>query len=201
MADELNFLKHIQANPADRVARLAYADWLEEQGDELSLLKADYLRTDEAFHELPEENTEERNVHTLYLREIANGLPVEFKATVARVQLEQPDFVGWAFQCPQKWEKLTGTSIPDVRYCDVCNSNVVYCSTLATAQEQSAAGRCVAVDLQVRRSEGDLLPPIDYRPLVMMGIAIPENWREPEYRSPPESDSENPWPDNTWSGQ
>lgn len=46
--DEMAFLKAIADNPADETARLAFADWLQEQGDgpraEFARLSADFLR-------------------------------------------------------------------------------------------------------------------------------------------------------------
>jgi len=44
MSDEDAFLARIAATPADDVARLVYADWLEERGDAESAAKAEYLR-------------------------------------------------------------------------------------------------------------------------------------------------------------
>ncbi|MFO0850163.1 MAG: TIGR02996 domain-containing protein [Gemmataceae bacterium] len=48
MTDEAAFLATIAANPADRVARLAYADWLDEQNrpDLADLLKLDIVLAD-----------------------------------------------------------------------------------------------------------------------------------------------------------
>lgn len=41
MSDEAEFLRAIQANPADNTAKLVYADWLEERGESE---KSEYLR-------------------------------------------------------------------------------------------------------------------------------------------------------------
>jgi uncharacterized protein (TIGR02996 family) len=38
------FLTEIQVNPTDELARLAYADWLDERGDAASVCRADFLR-------------------------------------------------------------------------------------------------------------------------------------------------------------
>ena len=44
MHDEADFLHKLLENPADDTARLVYADWLDERGDEESKTKAQFLR-------------------------------------------------------------------------------------------------------------------------------------------------------------
>ncbi|MCI0701325.1 MAG: TIGR02996 domain-containing protein [Planctomycetia bacterium] len=41
MSDEAAFLRAIQANPADSTAKLVYADWLDEHGEQE---RAEYVR-------------------------------------------------------------------------------------------------------------------------------------------------------------
>jgi uncharacterized protein (TIGR02996 family) len=49
MREEDAFLKAIQANPADDLSRLVYADWLEERGD----ARSEFLRVHVALRSLP----------------------------------------------------------------------------------------------------------------------------------------------------
>ena len=42
LMEDAEFIAEIQANPTDHMARLVYADWLEDQGD----LRAEYVRLD-----------------------------------------------------------------------------------------------------------------------------------------------------------
>src|SRR4051794_25964209 len=44
MSDDDAFLRAIHAKPGDFLLRLAYADFLDERGDEASLARAEYLR-------------------------------------------------------------------------------------------------------------------------------------------------------------
>jgi uncharacterized protein (TIGR02996 family) len=49
MSDEAGFLRAICDNPEDEVARLAYADWLDERGD----IRGDYLRLEYQLSQIP----------------------------------------------------------------------------------------------------------------------------------------------------
>jgi uncharacterized protein (TIGR02996 family) len=154
MADEHDFLAHISANPADRVARLAYADWLEEQGDNISLLKVTYLRLDDEIHQLPDSD-KQRDPLILRLRKVAELLTQQWKATVARVPIEECRFQ-WNFECPKQWENLQQTQDETVRVCSACEKQVYFCSSIAEAYEYAWLGLCVAIDVKIRRSPGDL---------------------------------------------
>lgn len=53
MSDELIFLDEVKAHPDDLLRRLVFADWLEEQGSELCVAKARFLRVWCYLHEIP----------------------------------------------------------------------------------------------------------------------------------------------------
>jgi uncharacterized protein (TIGR02996 family) len=44
VSDEAGFLHAIQANPEDDATRLVYADWLDDQGSEANVARAEYIR-------------------------------------------------------------------------------------------------------------------------------------------------------------
>jgi uncharacterized protein (TIGR02996 family) len=53
MTEEDAFLRALVADPSDRALRLVYADWLEEQGERESSLRAEYLRRESQFGGFP----------------------------------------------------------------------------------------------------------------------------------------------------
>jgi uncharacterized protein (TIGR02996 family) len=177
MTDEDGFLAHLRANPADAVARLAYADWLEEHDDFGSQSKASYLRLDASVAELPDAGPA-RDKAILAMRKLAEVLPLEWKSAVARLPLENCE-LDWDFVCPKKWEQLTPTDDPSARHCSACRKTVHYCGSIAEAKEKAWAGECVVVDLQVVRRIGDLnrLEPL------LMGRIMPDRF-PPEEVSP-----------------
>lgn len=154
MADELGFLAHIRARPSDVVARLAFADWLEERETPAAAAKAEYLRTDTRLADLPADDPG-RDDLIRRLRVLAADLPTWWKTAVARHAFE-PCGVRWGFVCPQTWDRLRPTANPSVRTCRVCRKPVTYCDTIDDARELAVRGECVAVDLKVRREPGDL---------------------------------------------
>src|SRR3954471_14846923 len=101
MTEESAFLAGIRAEPKDDLRRLVYADWLEEQPDDLCRAKAEYLRLEVHVSGLPDDHPE-RDGHILKLRAVAERLPVEWKTAVAKVPIENCN-VRWRFQCPKKW--------------------------------------------------------------------------------------------------
>lgn len=154
MTDEDGFLAHIRLNPADAIARLVYADWLDERDDHDSRSKSSYLRLDAMVAELPP-NDPNRDAAVLAMRDLANVLPLAWKSAVSRLPLENCD-VAWHFACPKKWEELTPTDQTYTRHCSACQKDVRYCTTITEAYAVASRGGCVVVDLHIRRKPGDL---------------------------------------------
>jgi uncharacterized protein (TIGR02996 family) len=153
-SDEAAFLAGIRAEPKDDLRRLVYADWLEEQADDECRAKAEYLRLEVHVSGSPDDP--QRDAHILKLRDVAEGLPVEWKAAVAKVPIENCN-VRWRFQCPKKWDQLEETISADVRFCSACRKDVYFCRSVEYAREMAETkGHCVAIDLGVIRKAGDM---------------------------------------------
>jgi uncharacterized protein (TIGR02996 family) len=194
MTEEEAFLRAIAASPTDNTTRLVYADWLEERGDALSTVKANYLRTDARLSELAEGDsardplitrlrlrtdgpvtdwkTAVARVLIARLKILAGGPPIDWKTAVARIPLENCQ-LRWSFVCPMKWEQLQETADPRTRVCSACRKEVRYCDRIDEAQAVAGRGGCVAVDLRVPRRPGDLAPPMPPMPL---GVIAPPRW-------------------------
>lgn len=172
MTDEDAFLSAIRANPKDDTTRLVFADWLDERGDAAATLKAKYLRTDVELWSLADDDPGRDGLVGL-LRHFAESLPVSWKSSVAKVRVENCG-IEWEFQCPKKWESLTPTDDLKVRHCGACNNPVQFCETVSEAQDHAWNGRCVVIDLQVLRSDGDL------EPHVLMGAPPPGLYTDEE---------------------
>jgi uncharacterized protein (TIGR02996 family) len=154
MTDEDGFLAHLRAHPTDAVARLAFADWLEERGAAFDDIKATYLRLDAAVAELPDDHPS-RDGKIQLMSLLANKLPLAWKSAVVRLPLENCDLL-WDFVCPKRWEHLTPTDDAKARHCPACRKTVHYCGSIQDAQQKAWLGECVVVDLQVKRRPGDL---------------------------------------------
>jgi uncharacterized protein (TIGR02996 family) len=76
MSEEAAFLEVLKANPADDVARLVYADWLDEHNEPA---KAEYLRLVVALARDGGELIGEK-VESVRLLGLAEGLPVEWRS-------------------------------------------------------------------------------------------------------------------------
>ena len=74
LSTEEAFLAHIAANREDGLAKLVYADWLEEQGDALLAQKAKFLRK-EAEYLKAKKGSDEAEKASDELRELAYTLP------------------------------------------------------------------------------------------------------------------------------
>ena len=148
------FVKEIVANPEDESAKWIYADWLEDEGTEQGRARAEYLRTLAELAALPKRSRERDRLREelARLRAVAGA---GWVAALARVPIENCP-VRFAFRCPRKWENLTPTEDPAVRFCHACQKSVHYCGTLGEARRHARAGHCVAVDLGVARARGDL---------------------------------------------
>lgn len=156
--EENAFLAGIWAEPKDDLRRLVYADWLEEQGSDECRAKAEYLRLEVHVSGLADDHPE-RDGHILKLRELAKGLPIEWKTAVAKVSIENCN-VRWRFQCPKKWSELEPVESEfgsDMRFCSACRKNVHFCQSVEVARGLAETlGACVAIDLGVIRRPGDM---------------------------------------------
>lgn len=174
MSDEAAFLAGIRAEPKDDLRRLVYADWLDERSDDESRRKAEYLRLEVHISGLADDHPE-RDGLILQLRDLALPLPVDWKTEVAKVPIENCGG-RWRFQCPKRWDQLEETSSPEVRYCTACRESVYYCDSVDQAwRNAEELGRCVVIDLGVRRTPGDmdlLRGPAGSEP-TMMGYFVP----------------------------
>ena len=154
MNDEAAFLNQILSNPADDAARLVYADWLDEQGDPISLVKAGFLRAQCELARLPEKD-EQRAALREQVRALALQLETSWLAVVSQLLVEKCE-IRFEFQCPKQWENLRPTADVKVRSCDACRKPVHYCDTIDEARLHAIRGECVAVDCRPERTPGDL---------------------------------------------
>jgi len=162
------FLTKLRDDPADNATRLVYADWLEEQGDEVSVAMAEFLRLTVDQAALIRKGV--RKKRRLRLQELAATLDTNWLAVVSHLPIEncrqeQGDEsntavtpIPFEFLCDRQWQGLRPTEDDSVRFCEACQQNVHYCDTIVEARRHAWAGRCVAIDLGVIRREDDLEP-------------------------------------------
>jgi uncharacterized protein (TIGR02996 family) len=153
MKDEMGFLRELLDKPGDTTTRLVYADWLDERGD----VRGEFLRLELRLNELPEHD--ERRPWILdRLRELRQEIDPKWLARLDQTDVENCQ-LRFAYQCPQRWEKLKRTTSPAVRFCDSCQENVYHCTTIEEAREHARCGHCVAVDSRLARTPNDLPTP------------------------------------------
>ncbi len=156
-ADERPLLEAVLADPDDDALRLAYADWLEERGDE----RAEYLRAEIAFHRV--DVTRDDDLQSAYDR-LAKARDVvgdDWVSNVARLRIEncKEGFVlAYDFVCHRSWQELEPTEEAGVRHCGACGRDVFYCQSLEEARRFGSIGDCVAIDASAERYEGDMTP-------------------------------------------
>lgn len=179
MREETGFLRAILDNPEDEGARLIYADWLEESQD----ARAEYLRLDCALQNLPSDDIDRPELEKR-LNFLAGPLDPKWLAVISRPAIENCDF---SYLCPKQWEKLEATDQPTVRFCENCQKNVHYCTTVREARDLASEGHCVAVDPRQPRRPDDL----ETRPMLMGVIDVSDRFPLPvdEDRPAPESSS------------
>jgi uncharacterized protein (TIGR02996 family) len=118
MPTDEDFLRKLLDNPADDTARLVYADWLDEQGDETSLAKAKFLRLT-AKPTAPARKSKRRRA----LQKLAAGLDTDWLAVVSKLDVEncagkkraplpttggmRIGFLGFEVLCDKRWNELT----------------------------------------------------------------------------------------------
>jgi len=186
MPDEGSFLQAILVNPADDLPKLVYADWLEEQQTNEAARKAEFIRVQAAL--LKGDTKEQRHKRNrIRVRELSAQLPVGWLAAVSHVAVEgceaggtaindwrlrrSLETVEFAYECPKDWAAMTPTDDEKVRHCEACKRNVHFSETIAEARHHAWAGECVAVNLAVTRSAGDL-----EMPMMTAGIVAPSYW-------------------------
>lgn len=52
--------------------------------------------------------------------------------------------VSWKFKCPKKWDDLSSTDDPKVKFCEACRENVYFCEDAEELSIRSREGVCVA---------------------------------------------------------
>jgi uncharacterized protein (TIGR02996 family) len=156
MESEADFLRMVLAQPEDDGLRLAYADWLEEQGDPVSADKAEFLRLTAG------------TADPKRLQALAAALDTGWLAVVSKLAVEncpaareakgkqQVAPVRFDFLCERHWDDMTPTADPAVRFCEGCRQKVYYCDTIMEARDHAGDGHCVAVDLGILRRQDDL---------------------------------------------
>lgn len=54
----------------------------------------------------------------------------------------------FAFKCDKKWEALSDTNTPDVRFCHACQHEVYFCKTDHQLREAIVLNRCIAIEYE-----------------------------------------------------
>jgi uncharacterized protein (TIGR02996 family) len=160
------FLRDILEHPEDVSRRLIYADWLEEQGDPISLAKSESLRLENALAGIARTDPAWEQVMSR-LREVRAGVDARWRAALSRVPIELCPLT-FKFRCPKQWERLRALGNPAVRFCYDCHKSVYYCHTIEEARQHARSGHCIAVDPGVDRWLGDVS-----RPSIRVGLVLP----------------------------
>jgi uncharacterized protein (TIGR02996 family) len=144
MSIERQFLDEIHAAPYDESPRLVYADWLEERGDP----RAEYLRLECELVGLKDDDALFRELAPR-LQELREAIDPAWLAEVGRTRIANCLTV--AFECPQRWSRLTPMREPKNRFCSACKRTVHYCETLEEARAHARGGHCIALDSTLAR--------------------------------------------------
>lgn len=149
LTDEAAFLNAILENPEDDAPRLVYADWLDEQGDPASEVKAGFLRSTAALSVAGDRIRKWRR-----LCQAARGLDDDWLAVVGKMPIEACPKA----RCPGRWERLRATTDHRVRSCERCRKPVYYCETLLEGRDRVWEGRPIVINLSAPRARS-LSPP------------------------------------------
>ena len=153
--EEIDFLKEIEANLDDDSARLVYADWLEERGDD----RSEYLRLELELSS-------------------GSGTIADRETTVARVQelnaAIDPDWLSLVSRsaiegcythllenrgCPGRWRSLKKTESPKVRLCENCEKAIHFCTSVSKARWfRAVAQQKVTLESTLERQVDDIEP-------------------------------------------
>jgi uncharacterized protein (TIGR02996 family) len=159
LSEEAGFLSAIRQTPADDIARLVYADWLDEQGGPANTAKAEFIRLE---LELAGQDPEP-------LRQLASFIDRDWLAVVSHPVLEACQFTPLA-ECPKQWAQLTPTANTRLRFCERCREHVRYCDSLDVARDLVLLRHAVAVSPALVREPGDLYS--SPRPFPPVPIAV-----------------------------
>jgi uncharacterized protein (TIGR02996 family) len=144
MHDEDGFLAVIRQTPADDTARLVFADWLDEQGDGASQLKAAFIRIELRLANDPE--AADSTILPLQLQKLATQLDPDWLTTISRPKIEGCTM--WAERpCPAVWSRLAPTQDPNARTCSACQKTVRYARSPDEVREYAQRGFCTVVSL------------------------------------------------------
>lgn len=175
--EERALVEAIERDPGDDGARLVYADWLEEQGDDR---RAAWLRAEVEFHAavVAERDAPRANL-LVYLRRrsedpserarvvlagLRETVPMGWIARFARGPIENrrctSASVRYLHDCPESWEHLVHAEHPRVRDCQTCGRRVWFCETVAQAGAAAGQGHSVVVEPSQPR-DGTLEPAVD----------------------------------------
>ncbi|MEM9506484.1 MAG: tetratricopeptide repeat protein [Cyanobacteria bacterium P01_E01_bin.35] len=62
---------------------------------------------------------------------------------------QESELVRFSYQCPKQWNNLQVTANESVRFCDVCQENVFYCTDKQEADQHARQGHCIAIASQL----------------------------------------------------
>lgn len=158
MHDDDGFLAVIRQTPADDTARLVYADWLDEQDDPTSRVKADFIRLELRIANEPADDYTSLFVQ---LQRLAAQLDPDWLVFVSRPRIEGCE-LRTDRECPTLWSRLAPTADPHVRTCGECHRAVRYCHSLPHANICRWRNERTVVSLAVVRRTDDvswLAPP------------------------------------------
>ena len=152
-AEEKVFLKEVEADLDDDLARLVYADWLEERGDP----RGEYLRLE---YELisGDGTTEELSVVVERINQLNQTIAPDWLALVSRAAIEgcNSNYLDTR-KCVGRWRKLQKTDQPTIRLCHECRNAVHFCTSLNVASSTVGYQQSrVALETTLERSKGDL---------------------------------------------
>lgn len=171
MDEEAGFLSAIHQTPAEETARLAYADWLDEQGDPPRAAKSEFVRLELRLLHAPDDDP----VHLdgpERLRQLATALPADWLAVLRRAPVEGCRN-RLRLACPERWDRLASVGTPHLRFCNLCDRTVHFCETRVSARERVTRGECVAISPAVVRYPNDIGAPPPVNRFSVIAVAAP----------------------------
>ncbi|HVK71378.1 MAG TPA: hypothetical protein VM694_43295 [Polyangium sp.] len=142
--EERPFLIEAMNGTLDDEKRLAYAARLDGCDPE----RAEWLRLEVALHGSA---TDDTAIHTrfgelsrLFGNDLLRLLRRDMVLNCGDARAERPR-VRFSFVCSARWETLTPTEDPTVRFCGHCQERVYFCESGRVAAAHARAGDCIAV--------------------------------------------------------
>jgi uncharacterized protein (TIGR02996 family) len=143
MHDEDGFLAAIRQTPADDVARLVFADWLDEQDDPTCKLKAEFIRLE---LRIANESAANASSLTTQLHQLATKLDRDWLVVISHPKID--GCRAWLErECPSDWSRLTPTRDPNARNCEACQKTVRYAQSLDDIYDYARRGYCTVITL------------------------------------------------------